>query len=116
MVDDTALPSDSHSAPHVARASAPATVPLFGTEPVPHLKNHTRDSKGNLEVQTMDQIGDQEAEDDGIFGDGWMSTMNDRLLDEHFLDMAGAMDPRALAFLVERTSRANCKRGLRRQW
>ena len=94
------LPGDSRGAPSVAAAAAPGTAPpggaLFNMEPLPFLRNHARDADGKLEVHSFENVMDREMDDGAHHSKGWMREMVERGLDERFLDLAEAMNPKSL--------------------
>ena len=94
------LPGDSRGVPSVAAAAAPRTAPpggaLFNMDPLPFLKNHARDADGNLEVHSLEDLVDREIDDGAHFDKGWMREMVERGLDERFLDLAEALNPKSL--------------------
>ena len=94
------LPGDSRGVPSVAAAAAPRTAPpggtLFNMDPLPFLRNHARDADGNLEMHSLESLVDREMDDGVHFAKGWMREMVERGLDERFLDLAEAMNPKSL--------------------
>ena len=97
---DGDLPTDSRGVPSVAAAAAPGTAPpggaLFNMDPLPFLRNHARDVDGNLEVHSLEDLLDREMDDGAHFSKGWMREMVERGLDEQFLDLAEALNPKSL--------------------
>ena len=97
---DGGLPSDSRGVPSVAAAAAPGAAPpgggLFNMDPLPFLRNHARDADGNLEMHSLESLIDREMDDGVHYNKGWMREMVERGLDERFLDLAEALNPKSL--------------------
>ena len=97
---DGGLPSDSRGVPSVAAAAAPGAAPpgggLFNMDPLPFLRNHARDANGHFEMPSLESVIDREMDDGMQHDKGWMREMVERGLDERFLDLAEALNPKSL--------------------